>query len=37
VMSEAQARFDEDAANPDPEQRRHRARFGVYFFTDKDG
>jgi len=37
VMSEAQARFDEDAASPDPEQRRHRARFGVYFFTDKDG
>jgi len=37
LMSEAQARFDEDAASPDPEQRRHRARFGVYFFTDKDG
>jgi Family of unknown function (DUF6502) len=37
VMSEAQARFDEDAASPNPEQRRHRARFGVYFFTDKDG
>jgi hypothetical protein len=36
VMAEAQARFDADAAAAPPEARRHRARFGVYFFSDKD-
>jgi hypothetical protein len=36
VMAEAQARFDEDAAAADPGQRRHRARFGVYFYTDRE-
>jgi len=34
VMDEAQARFDDDAASVDAGQRRHRARFGVYFYTD---
>ena len=37
VMAEAQARFDDDAASAGVEQRRHRARFGVYFYTDKEG
>jgi hypothetical protein len=37
VMAEAQARFDDDAANAEAGQRRHRARFGVYFYTDKEG
>ena len=37
VMAEAQARFDDDAAKADAGQRRHRARFGVYFYTDKEG
>jgi hypothetical protein len=36
VMEEAQARFDEDAAGADAGERRHRARFGVYFYTDKE-
>jgi hypothetical protein len=36
VMAEAQARFDEDAAKADAGQRRHRARFGVYFYTEKE-
>lgn len=31
VMAEAQTRFDGDAAAQPPAQRRHRARFGVYF------
>jgi len=31
VMAEAQARFEADAAALPPAQRRHRARFGVYF------
>jgi hypothetical protein len=34
VMDEAQARFDDDAVSADAGQRRHRARFGVYFYTD---
>jgi hypothetical protein len=34
VMEEAQARFDDDAVSADAGQRRHRARFGVYFYTD---
>ena len=36
VMAEAQARFDGDAALAAPEQRRHRARFGVYFYSDRE-
>lgn len=35
-MALAQARFDADAASPDPEARRRRARFGVYFVVDDD-
>lgn len=35
VMREAQQRFDADAALPAP-QRRHRARFGVYYFSDRE-
>jgi hypothetical protein len=34
VMEEAQARFDDDAAGEEAGRRRHRARFGVYFYTD---
>jgi hypothetical protein len=37
VMSEAQTRFDADAREAPPEQRRQRARFGVYFYSqDQD-
>ena len=36
VMAEAQARFDGDAAQAAPEARRHRARFGVYFYSDRE-
>jgi len=36
VMGEAQARFDHDAQQADATARGHRARFGVYFFCDKD-
>lgn len=36
VMQEAQQRFDTDAATTAPEQRRHRARFGVYFFSERE-
>jgi Family of unknown function (DUF6502) len=36
VMAEAQARFDGDAAQATPEARRHRARFGVYFYSDRE-
>lgn len=32
----AEQRFDHDAAQVPAEQRDHRARFGVYFFIDKD-
>jgi hypothetical protein len=35
VMGAAQARFDHDAAQADPSARGHRARFGVYFFSDR--
>lgn len=35
VMAEAQARFDADAVAAPPGQRRHRARFGVYFYSDR--
>ncbi len=33
VMQEAQARFDEDAEKSNADERRHRARFGVYFYS----
>jgi Family of unknown function (DUF6502) len=36
VLAQAQTRFDHDAAHAEPAQRQHRARFGVYFFSDKD-
>jgi len=36
VMDEAQARFDEDAASAGDGERRHRARFGVYFYTERE-
>ncbi|MBT9501418.1 MAG: hypothetical protein IV092_09245 [Burkholderiaceae bacterium] len=35
VMAEAQERFDSDALNAKAEDRTHRARFGVYFYSDK--
>jgi Family of unknown function (DUF6502) len=35
VMAQAQTRFDEDAALP-AEQHRHRARFGVYFYSQPE-
>jgi hypothetical protein len=35
VMRQAQARFDADAATAPPGERTHRARFGVYFFSEK--
>ena len=36
VMAEAQSRFDADAATATPEARRHRARFGVYFYSEQE-
>jgi hypothetical protein len=33
VMKEAQARFDHDQAHADAQERRHRVRFGSYFFA----
>jgi hypothetical protein len=36
VLREAQTRFDADAAQLPPEGRRQRARFGVYFFSDRE-
>jgi hypothetical protein len=36
VMKEAQARFDEDAANQSAEKPRRRARFGVYFYSEPE-
>jgi len=36
VMEEAQARFDEDATRTGEGERRHRARFGVYFYTERE-
>ena len=36
VMDEAQSRFDDDAVSADAGKRRHRARFGVYFYTDRE-
>jgi Family of unknown function (DUF6502) len=34
VMAQAHARFDQDAAHAPAAERRHRARFGVYYFND---
>ena len=36
VMQEAQGRFDADAAQAAPQTRKHRARFGVYFFSERE-
>ncbi len=36
VMREAQRRFDADAAQADTSLRTQRARFGVYFFSDRE-
>lgn len=36
VMGEAQARFDHDATQADAKARGYRARFGVYFYSDKE-
>ena len=36
VMQEAQARFDGDAASAPPQARTHRARFGVYFYSERE-
>jgi hypothetical protein len=36
VMEQAQQLFDADAAGAPREQRQHRARFGVYFFSDRE-
>lgn len=36
VMTEAQQRFDSDASNATTDQRQHRARFGVYFFSQRE-
>ncbi len=36
VMREAQARFDADQANAPAAQRVHRARFGAYFYSEKN-
>jgi hypothetical protein len=36
VMQEAQVRFDDDALNAGPAARTHRARFGVYFFSESE-
>lgn len=36
VMLEARERFDQDAARAPVGQRTHRARFGVYFFSDRE-
>jgi hypothetical protein len=36
VMQEAQHRFDADQAQAAPGQRQHRARFGVYFYSERE-
>lgn len=36
VMQEAQLRFDTDATQAAPERRQHRARFGVYFYSQRE-
>jgi Family of unknown function (DUF6502) len=35
VMKEAQGRFDTDANHATPEERIHRVRFGVYFYSEE--
>jgi hypothetical protein len=35
-MAEAQTRFDADAAEAPANTRRHRARFGVYFYSEQE-
>jgi hypothetical protein len=37
VMRQAQKRFDADATQAPPEQRNHRARMGMYFFSTPEG
>ncbi|MBL0087877.1 MAG: hypothetical protein IPP44_14885 [Ideonella sp.] len=34
VMHEARMRFDADAVSVPADQRQHRARFGVYYFSE---
>jgi hypothetical protein len=36
VMGEAQTRFDADAEEAAAPERRHRARFGVYFYSERE-
>jgi hypothetical protein len=36
VLKEANARFDEDAATRPASERKHRARFGVYFYSERE-
>lgn len=36
VMKEAQSRFDDDAASSSAGERRQRARFGVYFYSEPE-
>lgn len=36
VMQEAQERFDGDAVSATADERNHRARFGVYFFSERE-
>lgn len=36
VMQQAQQSFDGDAAAAPPEARQHRARFGVYFYSERE-
>ncbi|MDH4053311.1 MAG: DUF6502 family protein [Rubrivivax sp.] len=36
VMTHARDRFEHDAEQVRPAQRRHRARFGVYFFSERE-
>lgn len=36
VMREAHARYEHDQAHAQPEERVHRARFGSYFYTEKE-
>jgi Family of unknown function (DUF6502) len=36
VMGQAQQHFDADAKAAAPQERQHRARFGVYFFSDRE-
>jgi hypothetical protein len=35
-MAEAQSRFDADARELPAESRDHRARFGVYFYSERE-